>query len=70
MKIDSSRLSAIIPATNWENVFDMPYGSPASGSFVNEREPSSFQMLMWRWPDDPVQVWSGFAMNVMPQPLR
>ena len=54
----------------WRIVSDMPYGRPASASWVSECEPSAFQTLMWRWPDEPVQVWSGFAMNVMPQPLR
>ena len=39
-------------------------------SWVSDREPSSFQTLMWRWPLDPVQEWSGLAMNEMPQPLR
>jgi hypothetical protein len=70
MKTASSRDSDIIPATNWLNVLLMPYGRSAAGSLVRGFSPASSQMLMWRWPDEPVHVWSGFAMNVMPQPFR
>ena len=71
MKIASSRDSAIIPATNWLNVLaDMPYGRLGRRVVGQRTSPSASQMLMWRWPDEPVQVWSGLAMNVMPQPLR
>ena len=59
-----------IPAMNRASVSDIPYGRFDSGSWVNDVDPSSFQTLMWRWPDDPVHVWSGFAMKEIPQPFR
>src|SRR5262245_45670238 len=70
MKIASSRLSCIIPAMNWARVSDMPYGRLDLGSCVRDFEPSLFQTLIWRWPELPVQEWSGLAMKEMPQPLR
>ena len=56
MKIASSRDRAIIPAMKWASVSDMPYGRFDFGSWVRDSVPSSFQTLMWRWPDEPVQV--------------
>ena len=70
MKIASSRESFIIPATKWLNVLDIPYGRPAAGSWVSGRSFLTSHRLMCRWPDEPVQLASGLAMNVMPQPLR
>ena len=36
-----------------ELLSDMPYGRPAFWSWVSGCSPSSSQMLMWRWPDEP-----------------
>jgi len=60
----SSRASAIWPPRNQRIVSDMPYGSAPSRK--NRASSSGPQALMWRWPDEPVHVWSGLAMNVRP----
>jgi hypothetical protein len=70
MNTDSSRDRAIMPARNQAIVSLMPYGRSLPSWCMIERSPAASQTLMWRWPDEPVQRWSGLDMNVMPQPLR
>ena len=72
MNTASSRDSFIIPATNCWPICDRPYGPSGSpfAACISGTSLATSHRLMWRCPDDPVQWWSGLAMNVMPQPLR
>ena len=46
-------------------VSDMPYRS-APSVYISDESLMGCQALTWRWPDEPVQVWSGLAMKVSP----
>ena len=56
----SSRAQAICPARYWRNVSVSP---------ANALSPPR-QSDEWMWHDEPIHVWSGFAMNVIEQPFR
>ncbi len=57
-KIASSDAHAICPAR---------YDLKTSVSPANAEAPSR-QSDEWMWHEEPIQVWSGFAMNVTEQP--
>ena len=59
-KIASSRAHAIWPARNCLKVSDSP---------ANALSPPR-QSEAWMWQDEPIDVWSGFAMNVIEHPFR
>jgi hypothetical protein len=58
-KIASSRAHAICPATNCLKTSVSPANALSSPRHSDE----------WMWHELPIDVWSGFAMNVIEQPF-